>query len=75
MAVIKQWTGTEWVVMTTGYTGSQGTQGDLGYTGSQGLQGASAYAQAEAGGYTDTEANFLLDLAAIDGLAAELEAI
>ena len=37
--------------------------------------GQSAYAAAQAGGYTDTEANFYADLAAMQGLAAELAAI
>jgi len=37
--------------------------------------GMSAYASAQAGGYTDTEANFYADLAAMQGLAAELEAL
>lgn len=41
----------------------------------QGLKGYSAYDQAVTGGYTDTEAAFLADLAAIEGLAAELEAL
>ena len=35
----------------------------------------SAYAAAQAGGYTDTEVNFYADLAAVQGLAAELAAI
>ena len=35
----------------------------------------SAYAAAQAGGYTDTQANFYADLAAVQGLAAELAAI
>jgi len=47
-------------------SGLQGIQGERGY---------SAYEQAVTGGYTDTEAAFLADLAAIEGLAAELEAL
>lgn len=43
--------------------------------GVQGLPGDSAYASAVKGGYAGTEADFYADLAAIDGLAAELEAI
>jgi len=40
-----------------------------------GADGMSAYASAQAGGYTDTEANFYADLAAMQGLAEELEAL
>ena len=40
-----------------------------------GPAGQSAYAAAQAGGYTDTESNFYADLAAMQGLAAELAAI
>ena len=55
-----------------GDTGLQGPQGD---TGATGATGQSAYAAAQAGGYTDTEANFYADLAAIQNLAAELSEI
>ena len=55
-----------------GDTGLQGPQGDPGATGAT---GQSAYAAAQAGGYTDTEANFYADLAAIQNLAAELSGI
>ena len=41
----------------------------------QGPQGVSAYAQAVSGGYTGSEAEFLADLAATDGLASQLAAI
>ena len=61
-----------------GDTGSQGPQGDVGPkgdTGATGAAGQSAYAAAQAGGYTDTQANFYADLAAIQGLAAALAAI
>ena len=37
--------------------------------------GVSAYTSAVKGGYAGTEADFYADLAAIEGLAAELEAI
>lgn len=37
--------------------------------------GQSAYAAAQAGGYTDTQANFYADLAAMQGLASALAAI
>lgn len=68
----------------TGDTGPAGPKGDTGETGPQGAPGAdgqdgtdgmSAYASAQAGGYTDTEANFYADLAAMQGLAEELEAL
>ena len=61
-----------------GDTGSQGPQGDVGPkgdTGATGATGQSAYAAAQAGGYTDTEANFYADLAAMQGLASALAAI
>ena len=70
-----------------GDTGSQGPQGERGPagakgdTGAQGPSGAtgaagqSAYAAAQAGGYTDTQANFYADLAAMQGLASALAAI
>lgn len=53
----------------TGATGSQGPKGDTGPA------GQSAYAAAQAGGYTDTQANFYADLAAMQGLASALAAI
>lgn len=68
----------------TGATGPQGPQGIQGETGPQGPKGdtgaagpagQSAYAAAQAGGYTDTQANFYADLAAMQGLAATLAAI
>ena len=46
-----------------------------GETGATGANGQSAYAAAQAGGYTDTEANFYADLAAMQGLASALAAI
>ena len=55
-----------------GDTGIQGPKGDTGATGSA---GQSAYAAAQAGGYTDTQANFYADLAAMQGLSAALAAI
>ena len=61
-----------------GDTGSQGPQGERGPTGADGATGPagqSAYAAAQAGGYTDTQANFYADLAAIQGLASALAAI
>ena len=61
-----------------GDTGSQGPQGDVGpkgETGATGANGQSAYAAAQAGGYTDTEANFYADLAAMQGLVSALAAI
>ena len=41
----------------------------------KGENGQSAYAAAQAGGYTDTEANFYADLAAMQGLASALATI
>ena len=61
-----------------GDTGAQGPQGDVGPkgdTGATGANGQSAYAAAQAGGYTDTEANFYADLAAMQGLASALAVI
>ena len=61
-----------------GDTGSQGPKGDTGpqgETGPAGSDGQSAYAAAQAGGYTDTQANFYADLAAIEGLSATLSSI
>lgn len=58
-----------------GAAGADGAQGPQGVAGADGAAGASAYAQAQAGGYNDTESNFLLDLAAIEGLAAGLAAL
>ena len=48
-----------------GDTGPQGETGPKGDTGATGANGQSAYAAAQAGGYTDTEANFYADLAAM----------
>lgn len=53
----------------TGATGADGTNG------ADGDDGMSAYASAQAGGYTDTEVHFYSDLATIQTLAAELEAL
>ena len=58
-----------------GIQGIQGAKGDKGDTGEKGAAGQSAYAAAQAGGYTDTEANFYADLAAMQGLASALAAI
>lgn len=59
----------------TGAQGEKGETGAAGATGATGAAGQSAYAAAKAGGYTDTEANFYADLAAIQGLANALAAI
>lgn len=64
-----------------GETGPQGPKGDTGETGPQGSKGdpgeagQSAYAAAQAGGYTDTQDKFYQDLAAMQGLAASLASI
>ena len=58
-----------------GEKGPQGDVGPKGDTGATGANGQSAYAAAQAGGYTDTEANFYADLAAMQGLASALAAI
>lgn len=65
----------------TGAIGPQGPKGDKGDTGPKGDPGAtgaagqSAYDAAKAGGYTDTQANFYADLAAMQGLASTLAEI
>ena len=59
----------------TGATGPKGDTGAQGPSGATGAAGQSAYAAAQAGGYTDTQANFYADLAAVQGLASALAAI
>lgn len=61
-----------------GPQGPKGTDGVDGADGAQGPKGAtgkSAYESAREGGYTATEAVFYADLAALQGIAAELEAV
>ena len=58
-----------------GPAGPKGDTGDPGPAGADGAAGQSAYAAAQAGGYTDTQANFYTDLAAMQGLASALAAI
>ena len=55
--------------------GAKGDTGAQGPSGATGPAGQSAYAAAQAGGYTDTQANFYADLAALQGLASALAAI
>ena len=64
--------GTKTATINDGAKGDTGATGPKGDTGSA---GQSAYAAAQAGGYTDTQANFYADLAAMQGLSAELAAI
>lgn len=59
----------------TGPQGDAGPKGDTGPAGAAGSDGQSAYAAAQAGGYTDTQANFYADLAAMQGLASALASI
>lgn len=58
-----------------GEKGDIGAQGPKGDTGDTGPAGQSAYAAAQAGGYTGTQTNFYADLAAMQGLASALAAI
>ena len=58
-----------------GAIGPQGPVGPKGDTGDTGPAGQSAYAAAQAGGYTGTQTNFYADLAAMQGLASALAAI
>ena len=72
-------------IIGTGVRGKEGKSAyeiwlDLGNEGTEeeylaSLKGMSAYAAAQLGGYSDTEAKFYVDLAAIDGLSDELEAL
>ena len=57
------------------YVGIPAIKGDKGEPGTPGAAGQSAYAAAQSGGYTDTQANFYADLAAMQGLAAALAAM
>lgn len=66
------------LAIPTGATGPQGPQGVAGANGTDGADGqdgASAYTQAQTGGYGGSLADFYADLAAIEGLAAELAAL
>lgn len=58
-----------------GPQGATGPKGDTGPAGTAGSDGQSAYDAARTGGYTDTQANFYADLAAMQGLASALAAI
>ncbi len=57
-----------------GDTGDTGPQGPQGETGAVGADGKSAYASAQDGGYTGTEAQFNTDLAAVGGKQAKITA-
>lgn len=69
------WTNLIALTDITGPTGATGAAGTNGTNGTDGADGESAYAAAQTGGYTDTQANFYADLAAIEGLADALAAI
>ena len=58
----------------TGAQGETGPQGPKGDTGAAGADGKSAYASAQEGGYTGTEAQFNTDLAAVGGKQAKITA-
>ena len=58
----------------TGAKGDTGPQGPKGDTGAAGSGGKSAYASAQDGGYTGTEAQFNTDLAAVGGKQAKITA-
>ena len=58
----------------TGARGETGPQGPKGDTGAAGADGKSAYASAQDGGYTGTEAQFNTDLAAVGGKQAKITA-
>ena len=58
----------------TGPQGETGPQGPKGDTGAAGADGKSAYASAQDGGYTGTEAQFNTDLAAVGGKQAKITA-
>ena len=58
----------------TGAQGETGPQGPKGDTGAAGADGKSAYASAQDGGYTGTEAQFNTDLAAVGGKQASITA-
>ena len=57
-----------------GDTGDTGPQGPKGDTGAAGVEGKSAYASAQDGGYTGTEAQFNTDLAAVGGKQTKITA-
>ena len=56
----------------TGAQGETGPQGPKGDTGAAGADGKSAYASAQDGGYTGTEAQFNTDLAAVSGKQSKI---
>ena len=58
----------------TGAQGDIGPQGPKGDTGAAGADGKSAYASAQDGGYTGTEAQFNTDLAAVSGKQSKITA-
>lgn len=58
-----------------GETGPQGIQGEIGPQGVKGEVGVSAYETAVLGGYSGSQADFIADLASIEGLASELAGV
>lgn len=58
----------------TGAQGDTGPQGPKGDTGAAGADGKSAYASAQDGGYTGTEAQFNTDLATVGGKQSKITA-
>ena len=63
-----------WDDATQQYVAIPSIQGPKGDTGAAGADGKSAYASAQDGGYTGTEAQFNTDLAAVSGKQARITA-
>lgn len=79
-AILRVKSGAVWIDVPAirgqdGQNGAAGASGANGADGARGPAGQSAYQAAQAGGYTDTEANFYADLAATQSLASGLAAL